>query len=73
MSLDYGLGTMTATTTPHYQSIHQVARLYLQQFLRYFADKVEMPKITKGPLMNHFFKIYSKVNQVIYSSLPVYS
>ena len=32
----------------HYQSIHQVSRLQLQQFLRYFADKVKMPNITKG-------------------------
>ena len=33
-----------------------------------------MPKITKGHIIRELFlKIYSKVNQVVYSSLPVYS
>ena len=33
-----------------------------------------MPKITKGHITQEvFFKISSKVNQVVYSSLPVYS
>ena len=27
-------------STHHYQSIHQVSRLWLQYFLRYFADKI---------------------------------
>ena len=27
-------------STHHYQSIHEVPRLQLQQFLRYFADKI---------------------------------
>ena len=36
------------SSTHHYQSIHQVSRLSPQQFLRYFADKVNLPKITKG-------------------------
>ena len=108
-------------STHHYQSIHKVWRLWLQQFLRYFADKVKMPKVTKGhnswsillefiqklirSSTHHYkfikfqgsssnsflddkvkipkitkghnswsnFRIYSKVNQVFYSSLPVYS
>ena len=52
-------------STHHYQSSHQVSRLYLQQFSRYFADKVKMPKITKGQnSWSIFFKINSKVNQV---------
>ena len=42
-------------------------------FFRYFADKVKMPKITKGHNSRSIFQIYSKVNQVVYSSLPVYS
>ena len=50
----------------HYQSI-QVLRLNLHFiFFRYFADKGKMPKIYKGPLLEVFFRIYSKVNQVIY-------
>ena len=32
-----------------------------------------MPKITKGHNSEVFFKISSKVIQVVYSSLPVYS
>ena len=36
------------SSTHHYQSIHQVSRLQLQQFLRYFADEVKMPEVTKG-------------------------
>ena len=32
-----------------------------------------MPKITKGHNSRSIFKISSKVNQVVYSSLPVYS
>ena len=47
-------------STHHYQSIHQVSRLKLQQFLIYFADKVKMPKITKGnnsrSIFQNFFK-----------------
>ena len=39
----------------------------------YFADKVKMPNITKGHNHEVFFRIYSKVNLVIYSSLPIYS
>ena len=38
---------LTRSSTRHFQSIHQVSRLSFQQFLRYFADKVKMPKITK--------------------------
>ena len=32
-----------------------------------------MPKVIKGVTYEVFFKIYSKVNQVIYLSLPIYS
>ena len=32
-----------------------------------------MPKLQRAITHEIFFKIYSKVNQIIYSSLPVYS
>ena len=32
-----------------------------------------MPKITKGITQEVYFKISSKVNQIVFSSLPVYS
>ena len=41
--------------------------------LRYIADKVKMSKITKGHNSRSIFKNLFKVNQVVYSSLPVYS
>ena len=41
-------------------------------FLRYFVDKIKIPKITKGH-NSVFFKIYSKVNQVVYSLLQIHS
>ena len=34
---------------------------------------VKMPKMTKSITQEVLFKIYLKVNQVIYSSLPIYS
>ena len=47
--------------------------LALTVFFRYFADKIKMPKITKGHNSISIFKIYSKVNQVVYSSLQIHS
>ena len=38
-----------------------------------FADKVKMPKITKGRNSLSIFRIYSKDKHVVYSSLPIYS
>ena len=34
---------------------------------------VNMPKMTKGHNSRNTFQIYAKVNQVIYSSLPIFS
>ena len=59
-------------TSDHYKSIYQVSKLQLQQFLRYFADKVKCPKLQRAITLEAFFKIYSKVSQVVYSSLPIY-
>ena len=64
---------LTRSSTRHYLSLHQVSRLYLQQFLKYFAEKVKCPKLQKFITHEIFFGIYSKVYQIIYLSLPIYS
>ena len=64
---------LTRSSTYYYQSIHQVSRLWLQQFLRYFADRVKCPKLQRAITHEVFFRIYSKVNQITYLSLPIYS
>ena len=38
-----------------------------------FADKVKYPKLQRAITQDVFFRIDLKVNQVIYSSLPIYS
>ena len=47
--------------------------LALTVFFRYFADKVKMPKLQRAITQEVYFRISSKVNQVVYSLLPVYS
>ena len=42
-------------------------------FELYFADKVKCPKLQRAITHEVFFRMYSKVNPVIYSSLPIYS
>ena len=40
-------------------------------FLRYFADKVKCPKLQRAITHEVFFRISSKVNPIIYSSLQI--
>ena len=58
----------------HEKSIDEISKPYHAQFRSYAmhqkACNVKMPKVTKGHEV--FFRIYSKVNQVIYSSIPIY-
>ena len=42
-------------------------------FFRYLADKVKCPKLQRAITHEILFRIYSKVYQAIYSSLPIYS
>ena len=46
---------LTRSSTSHYQSIHQVSRLLLQQFLKYFAHKVKNAQNYKGPWLMKYF------------------
>ena len=40
-------------------------------FLRYFADKAKCLNLQRAIIHEIFFRIYSKVNQVIWSSLSI--
>ena len=62
---------LTRLSTHDYQSFHCFKAL-APTFFRYFADKVKMPKIIRAITHEIFFRIYSKLNQVIYSTLPIF-
>ena len=55
----------------HYQSIHQVSKALASVVFEILADKGKVPKFTKGHEI--FFRIYSKVNQVINLPFPINS
>ena len=51
-------------------SMHDV-KVMLSIFLRYLAFMVKILKLPKGHNSRFFFRIVSKVNQVIYLSFPI--
>ena len=65
----------------HGKSIHEISKPLHAHFKTYAKHQkvcnVKMPKMTKGhntrSTCSSSFRIYSKVNQVIYSLLPIYS
>ena len=61
----------------HEKTIHEISKPYHAQFKSYAMHQkvcnVKMPKFTKGHNSRNIFRIYLKVNQVIFSSLPIYS
>ena len=57
-------------STHHYQSIHEVFKALASSVLRYFTDKVKMPKFQRAITHKVFFRIYSKINQIIIITNP---
>ena len=61
---------LTRSFTHHYQSIHQVSRLYLQLCFRYIADNVKCPKLQKAITHEAFFLEF--IQKLIKSSIHHY-
>ena len=72
-SISFQTGGIIRSSTHRYQTIHQVSRLQLQQFLRNLLTRERCLNLQRAITYEIFFRIYPKVNQVIYSSLPINS
>ena len=64
---------LTRSSACRYQSSHHVSGSNSNSFRDISLTKLKVPKLQRTITQEVFFRIYSKFNQVIYLSLPIYS